>query len=165
MSQKHNIHEKNSEFKVPKGYFSSLEDSVLSKLKSDSYTEKTGFGTPKNYFTDFKLETPSKEKSGKVIRLREWSKWVAAASIVAGAIIGAIYIDSISPGKNLQFSDLDDAMIERYLDEHLETPEEFIDFENTSVQNIVEQNIITLNNQDIMEYLNDKLEDQDFDND
>lgn len=165
MTRKHNIELKNSGFKVPEAYFSTLEDSVLTKLKSNSISEKSGFQTPNGYFSDFKLETPSEEKTVKVIRLRNWSKWVAAASIVACAVIGAVYIDSISSNKNLQFSDLDRTMIENYLDEHLETPEEFIDYENTSVKNIVEQNIISLKDKDIIEYLNDKSEDQDFDND
>lgn len=166
MTRKQNIHEnKNSGFKVPKGYFDSLENSLLTKIKSDSYSEKSGFKTPSDYFTNFKLETPSEEKSAKVIQLRDWTKWMAAASIVALAVIGAMYIDSISPSKNLGFSDLDNDMIERYLDEHLETPEEFIDYENTSLENIIHKNIITLNNQDIMDYLNDKLEDQDYDDD
>lgn len=165
MSQKHNIHVENSGFKVPEDYFSSLEDSVLTKFKSDSCSERSGFKTPSGYFTDFKLETPSEEKSVKIIPLKEWTKWMAAASIVAFAIIGAIYIDSISPTKNIQFSDLDKDMIERYLEEHLETPEEFIDYENTSVKNIVEQNMISLKDKDILEYLNDKVEDQDYTND
>lgn len=165
MSQKHNIYVENSGFKVPEDYFSSLEDSVLTKLKSDSCSERSGFKTPSGYFTDFKLETPSEEKSVKIIPLKEWTKWMAAASIVAFAIIGAIYIDSISPTKNIQFSDLDKDMIERYLEEHLETPEEFIDYENTSVKNIVEQNMISLKDKDILEYLNDKVEDQDYTND
>lgn len=165
MAQKRNIHGKKPGFKVPEAYFSTLENSVLTKLKSNSYSEKSGFQTPKDYFRDFKLETPSEEKTIKVIPLKEWTKWMAAASIVACAVIGALYIDSISSDGNIQFSDLDNDMIENYLDEHLETPEEFIDYENTSIKNIVEQNIITLEDKDIIEYLNNKAEDQDFDND
>lgn len=165
MAQKRNIHGKKPGFKVPEAYFNTLENSVLTKLKSNSYSEKSGFQTPKDYFRDFKLETPSEEKTVKVIPLKEWTKWMAAASIVACAVIGALYIDSISPVGNIQFSDLDNDMIERYLDDHLETPEEFIDYDNTSVINIVDQNIISLKDKDILEYLNDTIEDQDFDND
>lgn len=165
MKQKKNIQANKSGFNLPENYFDSLEDSVLAKLKSDSCAEKSGFSLPENYFADFKPETPSEEKSVKVIQLKEWMRWMAAASIVAFAVLGAIYIDSISPDKNIQFSDLEDDMIERYLDEHLETPEEFIDFENASVENIVEENILTLNDQDIMEYLNDKLDEQEFNDD
>jgi hypothetical protein len=164
MTRNKNIHENNSGYKVPKGYFDTLEESLVNKLKSSSYSEKSGFTVPTNYFSEFDLKTPSEETSPKVIRLKDWSKWIAAASIVAFAVIGAWYIDSISPGKNLQFSDLDNDMIERYLDYHLETPEDYIDYENTSVKKIVEENINTLNDQDIIEYLDDKLEDQVFEN-
>lgn len=164
MAQKHNIHDKNSGFKVPEDYFSSLENSLVNKIKSKSFTEKSGFKTPDDYFTNFDIKTPSKEKSAKVIQLRDWSKWVVAASIVAFAVIGALYIDKISPNQNIQFSDLDNDMIERYLDNHLETPEEFIDYDNTSVENLVNENIIKLDDQEIIEYLNNKFEDQDFDN-
>ncbi|SDG76192.1 hypothetical protein [Psychroflexus sediminis] len=165
MARPQNIHQKRSGFRIPKDYFSSLEASVLTNLKSDTYSKKTGFETPKAYLADFKLETPSEEKQTRVIRLKEMTKWIAAASIVAFAIVGAMYIDEISPKKDIQFSDLNNDMIERYLDTHLDSPDEFIDYENTSVKKLVEENITTLEDKDIIEYLNDKLEDQDFDND
>ncbi|NEV94029.1 hypothetical protein G3567_07705 [Psychroflexus sp. YR1-1] len=159
-----NIHAKKSGFKVPENYFETLETSVLSKLKSDACVKKSGFKTPEDYFANFKLETPSEEHQTRVIHLREWGKWVAAAAIVAFAIIGALYIDEISPNQDIQFSDLNNDMIERYLDTYLDNPEEFIDYENTSVNKLVDQNITTLEDNDIIEYLNDNLEDEDFDN-
>lgn len=165
MAKKYNIHANKSGFKIPESYFNSIETYTLTKLKLNSYLEKSGFKIPKDYFDDFKLETPKVESSSKVIRLQKWTRWTAAAAIVALAILGAFYIDYISPRKNLQFSDLDKEMIENYLDYNLESPDEFIDYRNTSVQSLVEENINTLNDQDIMEYLNDKLEDQDIGDD
>ncbi len=163
MKLKHNIHASGqSGFKVPTGYFETLEDSILEKVKRKSYPETSGFKVPDNYFEEFNLETPKPEKSVNVIQLNTWTRWIAAASIIVFIIAGAMYIDYISPGKNLEFSDLEDDIIEKYLDLHLETPDEFIDYDNTSLKNIIETNIITLKNQDIMDYLNDKLEDQDY---
>ncbi|GAA0762153.1 hypothetical protein [Psychroflexus lacisalsi] len=164
MVDKRYIQDRKSGFKVSKDYFETLEDSLLNKIKSESYTEKSGFKIPNDYFSDFEVNIPSEEKPTKVIQLKEFSKWMVAASIVAIAVIGALYIDRISPNQNIQFSDLDNDMIERYLDYHLETPDEFIDFENTSVKKLVNQNISKLDDQEIIEYLNDKIEDQDFDN-
>lgn len=164
MSRNKNIHENRSGFKVPEDYFNTLENSLMNQLKSETLAKKSGFKVPEDYFSDFELKTPTEENSSKVIQLKDWSKWVAAAAIVAFAVIGALYIDSMSPNKNLQFSDLDNDMIERYLDFNLETPEDYIDFENTTVKKLVDENITTLNDQDIIEYLNDNLDDQDFDN-
>lgn len=164
MEDKLYIQDKKSGFEVPKNYFETLEDSLLNKIKSEAHTEKSGFKIPKDYFSNFEVKIPSEEKPVKVIQLKEWTKWMVAASIVAFAVIGALYIDRISPSQNIQFSDLNNDMIERYLDNNLETPDEFIDFENTSVENLVNQNITELNDKEIIEYLNDKIEDQDFDN-
>ncbi|MBZ9779145.1 hypothetical protein LB452_09430 [Psychroflexus sp. CAK8W] len=164
MEDNQHIQDRKTGFKVPKDYFETLEDSLLNTIKSESYTEKSGFKIPNDYFSGFKVNIPLEEKPTKVIQLKEFSKWMVAASIVAIAVIGALYIDRISPNQNIQFSDLDNDMIERYLDYHIETPDEFIDYENTSVKDLVNQNISKLDDKDIIEYLNDKIEDQDFDN-
>lgn len=165
MLNNNTIQENKSGFKVPSGYWDTLEDSTLTHLKSRLVEQKSGFSVPKNYFDDFELQTPSKENTHKTVTLNTWTRWLAAASIAALAVVGALYIDHISPSKNLQFSDLDKDIIEDYLDEHLETPEEFIDYENTSIKTIINQNIISLQHQDIINYLDDKLDEQDYDND
>lgn len=162
MDDKKNIENQKSGFKVPKAYFDTLEDSILDHQKSESITDKSGFKTPDDYFSDFEMKTPSENHSSKVIKLQDWGKWVAAASIVAFTVIGALYIDQISSTQNIQFSDLDNDMIERYLDDNIESPEEFIDYENTSLDNIINKNLTTLDDEDIIEYLNDKIEDQEF---
>jgi hypothetical protein len=57
-------------------------------------------------------------------------------------------------------------MIEDYLDYTMENPEDFIEYENTSsINTIVNDNIVNLKDNDILEYLNDEIEDQDFEND
>jgi hypothetical protein len=140
-----------------------LETTLLKNHKESVCTEKSGFKVPEDYFSSFELQTPKLEKEVKVVQLNNWTRWIAAAAIITFALISALYIDNISPGKNLEFSDLEDDIIEKYLDIHLETPDEFIDYDSTTLGNIIENNIITLNNQDIMDYLNDKLEDQDYD--
>lgn len=162
MEENKNIHKEKFGFKVPKGYFNSLEDSLLEKVKSETTLHKSGFKVPEDYFTNFKVEFPTEEQPTKVIQFQDWSKWVAAASIIAISILGVLYIDTISPKNNVQFSDLDDEMIEKYLEYNLETPDEFIDFDNTSINTNLNFNITKLKDQDIIEYLNDKLDEQDF---
>ena len=165
MSKDNNIYETKSGFKVPQGYWDTLEDSTYIQLKSKSVEKRTGFTVPKDYFKDFKPEHPTHEETIKVIPLATWSRWIAAASIIALAVLGALYIDSISPSRNIQFSDLDNEVIEDYLENHLETPDEFIDYNKTSIKALINQNIISLQSQEIINYLDDKLDEQDYNND
>jgi hypothetical protein len=44
------IHNDKNEFKVPKGYFDGLEDSILSKLTEQHLPDKDGFSVPECYF-------------------------------------------------------------------------------------------------------------------
>jgi hypothetical protein len=165
MKHKSHINTSKSGFKVPDGYFDSIDQTMACKVKSKSENSDFGYKVPESYFNDFRLSAPSKESTSKVIKLKELSRWVAAASILAFAVLGALYIDDISPNKNLQFSDLDRDMIEDYLDYTMENPEEFIEYENTSsINTIINDNIVNLKDNDILEYLNDEIEDQDFEN-
>ncbi|PKG42336.1 hypothetical protein [Psychroflexus sp. MES1-P1E] len=165
MKHKSHINSSKSGFEVPEGYFDSIDQTMACKVKSKSENSNFGYKVPESYFKDFSLAVPLKESSSKVIKLKELSKWVAAASILAFAVLGALYINDISPDENLQFSDLDRDMIEDYLDYNMENPEEFIDYENTSsINSIVNDNIVNLKDNDILEYLNDEIEDQDYGN-
>ncbi|WP_019039373.1 hypothetical protein [Psychroflexus tropicus] len=164
MKASKNTKENKLGFKVPKGYFESLEASVLNEVKTDHMTKKSGFKVPKTYFSDFNVDMPVEANDVKLIPFNPWKKWVAAASIVVAAVTGAFYIDSISVEKNIQFSDLDNDMIERYLEYNLESPDEFIDYNSTSIKKNLESNISELDDEDIFEYLDDKLEEQDYNN-
>ena len=165
MKHKSHINTSKSGFKVPEGYFDSIDQTMACKVKSKSENSDFGYRVPESYFNDFSLSAPPKESTSKVIKLKELSRWVAAASILAFAVLSALHIDDISPDENLQFSDLDRDMIEDYLDYTMENPEEFIEYENTSsINTIINDNIVNLKNNDILEYLNDEIEDQDFEN-
>ena len=163
MDNSNNIRKNKNGFKVPEHYFESLENSISNQIKTQDISKKSGFHVPKNYFEEFTSELTNKNKKSKVIPLNAWNRWAAAASIIAISILGAIYIDTISPKKNLQFSDLDDDMIEQYFEYNLDSQEEFIDLENTSIKENLDTNISELNDQDIIEYLNDKLDEQEYD--
>ena len=162
MESSNNISEKRTGFKVPDNYFISLHESVFNKIQNDSVTRKTGFKIPDNYFGDFTIQTPESNSSPKVIALDGWSKWLVAASIMAFAILGALYIDRISPKQDVQISDLDQDMIEDYLDFHMENPDEFIDNDNLSLDQMINTNLVNLESRDILDYLNEKIEDQNF---
>lgn len=157
-----NIQEKRTGFKVPKNYFESLDATIQKRIQEDSVSKKAGFKVPENYFDEFTIQLPQIKSSPKVIRINELAKWMLAASIMAFAILGALYIDSISREQGIQISDLDKDLIEDYLEFHMENPDEFIDDESLSLDQMINDNLVNLENQDILNYLNEKIEDQDF---
>jgi hypothetical protein len=165
MKNKTHLNTSKSGFKVPQNYFDTVDKTMACHVKSESENRNLGYKVPENYFNDFRPAVPSKESSSKVRKLKELSRWSAAASILAFTVFGALYINDMSLDKNVQFSDLDRDVIEDYLDHTMENPEEFIEYENTSsINSIVNDNILNLKNNDILEYLNDEIEDQDFNN-
>jgi len=55
-------------FKVPKGYFDTVEDAVFTKLSTEEFPEKEGFSAPDSYFSDLEdnvLKKIQGEKSSK----------------------------------------------------------------------------------------------------
>ncbi len=55
-------------FKVPKGYFDTVEDAVFAKLTAEKLSDKDGYSTPKTYFDtveDSVLEKIEKENSSQ----------------------------------------------------------------------------------------------------
>lgn len=53
-------HNKTSGYKVPKGYFDQIEDSVMSRLASDSMPDAPGFKVPESYFSEVENDILSK---------------------------------------------------------------------------------------------------------
>ncbi|HZW62787.1 MAG TPA: hypothetical protein VFF15_03985 [Flavobacteriaceae bacterium] len=77
-----------SGFQVPKDYFSSLEDNVLTKITLTQFPKKSGFTTPEDYFStinskDFIIKNNSKPK---VIKLANW-KTISIATAVAAMLL------------------------------------------------------------------------------
>ena len=53
-------------FKIPKGYFDTVEDTVFAKLSAEKLSDKEGFSTPETYFDNIEdsvLERIKEEKS------------------------------------------------------------------------------------------------------
>ena len=108
---------KASGFKVPEGYFESL-DSKLSELTKASpsigTSGKTGFMVPEGYFENFKV-TPKKTK---IITLK---RMLYISSIAA---MLTLLFTVLSPEDELTFDSLETATIENYLlEESYETSE------------------------------------------
>jgi hypothetical protein len=108
-------HIKDQGFKVPKDYFETLEDQIMSNIALDTQIPKAetpGFETPKDYFNTLednifnKLETP---KETKVIPLFKKRNILYFSSIAAVLLIMlAIFVNTDS-------EELDYDLVENYI--------------------------------------------------
>ena len=110
-------HNKSSGFKVPEGYFQSLDSKILDRTKTNSVLNKkpeSGFKVPEGYFENFSV----KHKKGKVINLKQVLYISSIAAVLA--LLFTIFIPKEEP----TFDSLETATIENYLlEEHYETSE------------------------------------------
>lgn len=110
-------HIKSSGFKVPEGYFESLDSKLLDKTKTTSLLNNkpaSGFKVPDSYFENFNVK-PKKEK---VITLKQ----VLYISSIAAALV--LLFTIFIPRQEPTFDSLETATIENYLlEEHYETSE------------------------------------------
>lgn len=152
-------HIKDQGFKVPKDYFETLEDSIMSNISLDNQVSKiksSGFKTPKNYFDTIeddifsKLETP---KETQVIPLFGKRNILYFSSIAAVLLLMlAIFVNTNS--EELDYEIVEDYIVNEDIDVYelasLLTDEEF---------NSIEMEIMnsTYNDEDMESYLLDNV--------
>ncbi len=122
-------HIKSSGFKVPKGYFESLDERLLDLTKTGSPLSSipnTGFKAPEGYFENFRI----KPKKAKVITLKR----VLYISGVAAVL--ALLITVFVPKNTLSFDSLETATIETYLLEESYQP--------SDIASLLNENELTL---------------------
>lgn len=114
-----NIEDQN-EFKIPKGYFETVEDAVFEKLSQSNLLNKEGFEIPKGYFetvedTVFEKLNLSTKKEVNVLSLQyRILKYAAVAVIIL--MVGSQFFNKTNHIDKLAIND-----IEHYLDENAET--------------------------------------------
>tara|TARA_R110002049_G_scaffold143647_2_gene305840 strand:- start:1650 stop:2147 length:498 start_codon:yes stop_codon:yes gene_type:complete len=109
----HNI--KETGFKVPKGYFDNLEDTVLRHIKLKELSSESGFKTPENYFDSLEdsiLNKASEKESTKVISIFSRRNLIYASSIAAAVLL--LFNLSVFE-KNITFDSLDVDTAENYI--------------------------------------------------
>ncbi|NND15763.1 MAG: hypothetical protein HKN89_05520 [Eudoraea sp.] len=157
---------KHKGFKTPEGYFDSLTDRIMDKIGEESHSiaENEGFKTPEGYFEAFndKLKGRLEVKETKVVQIRSYRNyWVAAASIAA--IFLLVIVIPWKATEESSFEGLASADIEAYLgaDELGLSSYELAEFIPEDV--LEEEAIMDLSVEDenIMEYLDDTIEDID----
>lgn len=120
----HNI--KETGFKVPKDYFESLEDIVLSEVKLQETISESGYKVPDHYFNSLEdkiINAVQPQKDTKVIKLFTWRKASYAAAIAASFILTINIFFNKKP-EHITIETIEIASIENYIiDEDLETAE------------------------------------------
>lgn len=133
----HNI--KNAGFKVPKDYFASLEDSILTETKLQELANKTGFTTPPDYFNSLEdniLNTETQVKEPKVVKLITWQH-IAYVTGIAASILLIVNLFFKTETNTITIEDLETASIENYiLEEDLETTEFASLFTNEDLKDV-----------------------------
>lgn len=140
-------------FEVPNGYFESLEDRVLSKIKSEVIND-----IPEGYFDTIedRVFEKIKNEEPKVISLKSRFVKVAAPLAIAASILLLITLQLFNTNQKDVFANLETSEIETWInngDLDLET------FEITSVYNDADFENIELydsySDNDLLEYLDD----------
>jgi hypothetical protein len=157
---------KKQDFKVPEGYFDSFTDKMKQKLSEEDMhlPAKDNFKVPENYFENLNEKIVQKidGKGTKVIKLRPYRKFYYVAASVA-AILLVVFGLQLSQEDEFTFGDLANSDLETYLENNdlgLSSYEiaEVIPVEELEINDILENQI---NDENIMEYLDDTVDDVD----
>ena len=154
----HNLHNvKSTGYKVPEGYFESLDNVIFSKISEDTVQSKvtnTGFEVPHGYFDSLEqaiLESVKEDQDTNVISLINWKKIVYISGIAACVLI--VFNLLFSNSNDLTFSDIDTASIENYLENEDVNAYDIAPYLNTSEINSADFVENSINASEIEDYL------------
>ncbi len=157
---------KKQDFKAPEGYFDSFTDKMKQKLSEEEMhlPANDNFKVPKDYFENLNKKIAQKidGKETKVMKLRPYMKFYYAAASVA-AILVLVFGLRLNQDDEFTFGDLANSDLENYLENNdigLSSYEiaEVISVEELEINDILENQI---NDENIMEYLDDTVDDMD----
>jgi len=115
MKQKHLHNIKDTGFKMPKGYFDTLEDKVINKMNFKSKIYQSGFKAPDDYFDSLEdtiLNKINEDRKPKVISLFS-KKTVLYTSSIAAAVLLMFSLSIFN--KKPTFDDLNNQTVENYV--------------------------------------------------
>ncbi|MFI1743741.1 hypothetical protein [Thalassobellus sediminis] len=162
--KKNNIHNINETgFKVPKDYFDTLEDAILSNIKLKELSSDSGFKTPKDYFKTLEdriIEKTSTKETPKVISLFNRRNLVYLSGVAAAVLL----LFNLSTFNNTTtWASLDTETVEEYMisGDLLDSYEiaSLLTTEELSDANFIETNF---NENNIESYLIDHLDLEDL---
>ncbi|MEM9141778.1 MAG: hypothetical protein AAGA86_02250 [Bacteroidota bacterium] len=156
---------KEPDFKMPRGYLEGFNSDLLKRLEENqgiTIPKNDGLGIPEGYLEGFneRLKEKLETQEIKVVSLPAWRNYFYAAASIAAAILVFLGINGY-PGNQFTYGDLAQADIESYFDDNdfgLSSYElaETLALEDMEGNDILEE---ALEEQNIMEYLDDNLDD------
>ena len=157
---------KNDGFKTPEGYFESLTDRLVEKMKEESagLPKSDGFKVPDGYFDSVNKEILSKldQPEPKVVRLYPYKKLLYTAASIAAVVL--IFIGLQWQGdQSLTFGDLANMELAEYFEDNTtgissyELAEVFT-VEDLEVSDILEDE---WSEENIADYLDETIDDID----
>lgn len=105
-------------FHIPKDYFSSFEDHLLTRLEEDNFPKSAGFRIPNGYFDrveDIIVQKAIQEGERKTIRLIP-KRYIGYAAAIAACFVIAISIFKF-PGNELTINTVQLSIIDSYIDD------------------------------------------------
>ncbi len=146
-------------FSTPENYFDSVEDTVFSKIKEQSFSKENAFTAPKDYFEHFedslfeKINFPKKEV--KVISLRSRLLKIIPAAAAASVLL-FIGLNYFSFSDTASFESISSEELENWLDEsYINNASSTVNFVDADFKdsNVLEE-VSSIKDEDILEYLN-----------
>lgn len=107
-----------SGFKVPKDYFSQVEEQILSEVHLKNKVDVSGFDVPDSYFETLEdkiVKQLKDEQDVKVIPLLSWKKVIYTTTIAASLVL--MFNVFYNTSEALTFDSLDMASIENYVEQ------------------------------------------------
>lgn len=158
-------------FKVPQGYFESLEDRIMDSVATDEIEQNLpghGFLMPKGYSESFEhrlFERMSQENLAqtnaqpKIRRLDLRKGFKYAAAVAAAVLLVGTLLNSNQPTANQGLEHIDLLTLEGYLQEVSETPNSNLQFIITDQQDSLEtKNDIIIEQDALLEYLKENID-------
>nr|WP_321223095.1 hypothetical protein [uncultured Psychroserpens sp.] len=145
MKQKKLDHINTSGFKVPKDYFSQVEEQILGEVRLKDKVNSSGFNVPDAYFNTLDnkiISNVTKQQETKVIPLFKRRNIAYALTIAASIIL--MFNVFYNTNDELTFSSIDTASIEDYLvDENYTSYDlsELLTYEELSKDNFIDNRI------------------------
>ncbi|MEH6535719.1 MAG: hypothetical protein V7719_04955 [Psychroserpens sp.] len=108
---------KTSGFKIPKDYFSQVEEQILNEVHLKDKVDTSGFDVPESYFESFEEKIFNKieaETETKVVSLIGWKKIIYASAIAAALVL---MFNVFFSSEKITFDSLEIASIENYIEQ------------------------------------------------
>ena len=167
-----NIPKKPSGFTTPENYFSEVEKSVFETIskekvgKTNQLPNSSGFEVPEAYFESVEasiLKQNIQQKPTKVISLWEKFSKIAAVLLVLISSYAAIQFLNTNNREQTTFSKISEEDLEIYIENNILPYSEMQNlYQSENDLNIAETNINKLNQELILNYLDDELDDLDL---